>query len=143
MAYISQRQFTVSITGGSGGIATPGVWMTKGGGDLAADSNKIYPGGQKVPVIITGISEVDNITVGRAFETDRDRPMLKALRAAVGTFTATITMTDTDADFVSSQNNVVYSNSVLVGITEPEYDSASGDPAMIELEFAIPSVTST
>ena len=138
MAYISQRQFTVSIDGISG------YFMTKGGGDLAADSNKIYPGGSKVPVIITGVSEVDNITVGRAFEAVRDRPILKDLRNKVGTFVTAIKVVDTDPDFNASQGSVVtYSDAVLVGITEPEYDSASGDPAMIELEFAIPSVASS
>ncbi len=138
MAYISQRQFSVSIDG------ITGYWMTKGGGDLAADSNKIYPGGQKVPVIITGVSEVDNITVGRAFEVVRDRPILKSLRSQVGTFTTTITMVDTDPDFNASGGSIVsYAGAVLVGITEPEYDSASGDPAMIELEFAIPSVATS
>lgn len=138
MAYISQRQFSVSVSG------LDGYFMTKGGGDLAADSNKIYPGGSKIPVIITGISEVDNITVGRAFDATRDRPMLKTLRPLVGTYTTTITMVDTDPDFNASQGSIItYSNAVLVGITEPEYDSASGDPAMIELEFAIPSVASS
>ena len=138
MAYISQRQFTVSIDN----IA--GYFMTKGGGDLAADSNKIYPGGSKTPVIITGVSEVDNITVGRAFEAVRDRPILKTLRPLVGSFTTTIKVVDTDADFnATGGSTITYSNAVLVGITEPEYDSASGDPAMLELEFAIPSVASS
>ena len=135
MAFISQRQYVVTVD------RIEGKFMTKGGGSVSADSTKIYDGGTKTPAIITGISEVENITVGRAFDTSRDRAMLQTLRSQVGRFTTTIKVQETDADYVAVGNPVVYADAVLVGITEPEYDSGSGDPAMVELEFACRSVT--
>lgn len=137
MAFISQRQFIVTVDG----VGTANKFMTKGGGSVSADSTKIYDGGSKTPAIITGISEVENITVGRAFDTARDRAMLKDLRQKVGTFTTTIKVQETDSEYAAVGNPVVYADAVLVGITEPEYDSGSGDPAMVELEFACVSVT--
>ena len=137
MAFISQRQFIVTVDG----VGTANKFMTKGGGSVSADSTKIYDGGSKTPAIITGISEVENITVGRAFDNARDRAMLATLRPQVGRFTTTIKVQETDADYVAVGNPVVYADAVLVGITEPEYDSGSGDPAMVELEFACRSVT--
>ena len=135
MAFISQRQYVVTID------RIEGKFMTKSGGSISADSTKIYNGGEKTPSIITGISEVENITVGRAFDNARDRAMLATLRPQVGRFTTTIKVQETDADYVAVGNPVVYADAVLVGITEPEYDSGSGDPAMVELEFACRSVT--
>lgn len=135
MAFISQRQYVVTID------RIEGKFMTKSGGSVSADSTKIYNGGEKTPSIITGISEVENITVGRAFDTTRDRAMLTTLRTQVGRFTTTIKVQETDADYVAVGSPVVYADAVLVGITEPEYDSGSGDPAMVELEFACRSVT--
>lgn len=135
MAFISQRQYVVTID------RIEGKFMTKSGGSVSADSTKIYNGGEKTPSIITGISEVENITVGRAFDTTRDRTMLTTLRTQVGRFTTTIKVQETDADYVAVGSPVVYADAVLVGITEPEYDSGSGDPAMVELEFACRSVT--
>ena len=135
MAFISQRQYVVTVD------RIEGNFMTKGGGSVSADSTKIYDGGTKTPAIITGISEVENITVGRAFDTTRDRAMLQTLRSQVGRFETTIKVQETDADYVAVGSPTVYANAVLVGITEPEYDSGSGDPAMVELEFACRSVT--
>lgn len=135
MAFISQRQYVVTVDN------IEGKFMTKGGGSVSADSTKIYNGGSKTPAIITGISEVENITVGRAFDSSRDRAMLQTLRSQVGRYVTTIKVQETDADYVAVGNPVVYADAVLVGITEPEYDSGSGDPAMVELEFACSSVT--
>lgn len=135
MAFISQRQYVVTITG------IEGKFMTKSGGSVSADSTKIYNGGEKTPYIITGISEVENITVGRAFDSARDSAMLQKLRPLVGSFTTTINVQQTDANYVAVGKPTVYAEAVLVGINEPEYDSGAGDPAMVELEFACRSVT--
>ena len=131
----SQRQYLVNISG----IEHP--FMTKTGGNLTADSNKVYRGGKKIPDIVTGIAEVDNITVGRAYDPDTDRALIRRLRPLVNTFTATITATETNADLVSLGEATTYAECVLVGITEPEYASDSGEPANFELEFAVPSVS--
>lgn len=134
MAFISQRQFLVTVDG------VEGVFMTKSGGGVASDSTKIYDGGKKIPEIITSTPEIENITVGRSYKSGRDDVVLRTLREKVGRFVTTISVQETDADFVAVGKPVVYAEAVLVGITEPDYDSGSGDPAMLELEFACKSV---
>lgn len=138
MAFISQRQFTVTVDG------ITGVFMTKSGGGITSDATKIYSGGSEVPSIITGVPEIENITIGRAYDQGRDDAMLSTLRKQVGRFTTTITVQETDADYkTGTLKKAVYSNCKLVGITEPDYDSSSGDAAMVELEFAVSSVATS
>lgn len=140
MTFISQRQFLVSLTN----IGADNLFMTKSGGGVASDSTKIYSGGNNTPTIVTGIPEIENITVGRAYKQGRDDVLLQSLRTQVGTFTTTITVQEVNSSYaVGSLKKAVYANAVLVGITEPDYDAGSGDPAMIELEFACSSVATS
>lgn len=135
MAYSAQRQFLVTLSG------IDGKWMTKGGAGIQSDSNKIYDGGSIVPSIVTSPAEVENVTVSRAYKQERDEAILQNLRVQVGRYTTTITVQPTDADLVAVGKASVYAGAVLVGITEPDFDSSSGDVASIELEFAVVSVT--
>lgn len=134
--YMSQRQFLVDVADDD----IPGYWMQKQGGNTSADSNKFFPGGDDVPVILTGLKVTDNITISRAYDAVRDGAMLRAIRDQVGSLTTSITVTETDADLKSTGVATTYSGCVLVGISEPEYESASGDAANIQLEFAVVSV---
>ena len=135
MTYSAQRQFLVTLSG------IDGKWMSKGGAGIQSDSNKIYDGGSLVPSIVTSPAEVENITVSRAYDQTRDEPILANLRAKVGRYSTTITVQPTDQDLVAVGKPSVYSGAVLVGLTEPDFDSSSGDVASIELEFAVVSVT--
>lgn len=135
MAYSAQRQFLVSISG------IPGYWMTKSGGEIASDSNKIYDGGSLTPSIVTSPAETGNLTVTRAYDQARDEPILQNLRTKVGRYSTTVTVQPTDADLVAVGRPSVYAGAVLVSLTEPDFDSSSGDIANVELEFATVSVT--
>jgi hypothetical protein len=135
MAFSSQRQFLITVS------SVAGYFMSKNGGNVTSDSTKVYDGGAVVPQIITGPKEVENLTVSRAYDQNRDAPILERLRPQVGRFTTSITVQPTDADLVAVGKSSVYADAVLVGITEPEYESSSGDVAMFELEFAITNVT--
>lgn len=140
--YISQRQFVVTVSSNVASAPITGVFMTKTGGNSAADSTKVYGGGTKTPAIVTGITETENVTIGRAYDQVRDSAEIKTLRQWVGSLTATITVQETDADYVQTgKPKTTYTDAVLVGINEPEYESSSGDPAMMELEFAVVSAT--
>lgn len=135
MVKSSQRQFLVKVSG------IEGHFMTKTGGNVSADTSKVYDGGSITPDVLAGPAEVENITVSRAFDPQRDGSILKSLRQKVGRFTATITVTPTDRDLVALGNPVVYPNALLTGLSESDYDAASSDPATYELEFAIGSYT--
>lgn len=135
MPFSSQRQFLISVAG------IDGYFMQKSGGNITSDSNKVYDGGQVVPQIVTSPKDVDNLTIGRAYDQARDEPILQKYRPLVGRWTTTVTVQPTDADLVAVGKPSVYSNAVLVSLTEPEYDASSGDVAMFEMEFAVTNVT--
>lgn len=131
MSKSAQRQFLVSVSG------IQGYFMTKSGGNISADSNKVYDGGSLVPDVLAGPAEADNITVSKGYDPAKDARLLASLRQQVGRFTATITVTPTDRDLVAVAEPNVYPNALLVGLTEPDMDASSGDAATYELEFAI------
>ena len=135
MPYLTQRQYVVEV-------GNQGKFMMKSGGGITAESTKIFPGGSTVPVILTGHREVENITVSRTFLTGRDDVLLKEWRPKVGQQETSITiqMVDQDMNPIAPVPTYTYSGCVLVGITEADVDSSSGEPATIELEFAVADV---
>lgn len=135
MAYISQRQYQVAVAGFTE------LFMTKSGGNVTADSVKFYAGGKEVPDIVTGLRQVENITVSKAYNPDTDRALLAAARLAVGKGETTITVTETDGSLEALADAVTtYTGCVLVSVNEPEYASDSGDPAVMQLEYAVKTV---
>lgn len=130
----AQRQFLVKVSG------IDGYFMTKSGGNISADSTKVYDGGVTKPDILSATPEVENISVSRAFDQFRDGPVLAKMRGRVGRFVTTVSVTPTDRDLVAIGSPVVYSDALLVGLNEPEADASSGDAATFEMEFAVSSV---
>lgn len=131
----SQRQSLVKVSG------IEDYFASKSGGNITADSSKVYDGGQVTPDVMTGPAEADNITVSRPYDLARDEPVLRRLRKVVGTWTTTVSVTPTDKDLIATAQPQVYANAVLVGLTEPEVDASSGDAKTYELEFAVGSYT--
>lgn len=131
----SQRQSLVKVSG------IEDYFASKSGGNITADSSKVYDGGSPTPDVMTGPAEADNITVSRPYDLQRDEPVLRRLRKVVGTWVTTVSVTPTDKDLVAVGQPQVYSNAVLVGLTEPEVDASSGDAKTYELEFAVGSYT--
>lgn len=134
MAKSSQRQFLVSISG------INGLFSTKSGGAITADTSKVYDGGSLTPEVLSGSADVGNVTVSRAYDHTRDAALLSTLRAKVGRQTATISVTPADRDLVAIGSPTVYSDALLVGLTEPDSDASSADAATFELEWAIGQV---
>lgn len=137
--YLSQRQFLVEVDHDS----ITGYWMQKSGGNSSADSNKIYAGGDKTPYIVTGITDVENVTISRAYDAARDGQMLQDIRGQVGSLTTEIKVSECTVDYEpisGGVGSIVYSKCVLVGISEPEFESSSGDAAAIQLEFAVQGI---
>lgn len=131
MPKAAQRQFLVSIEG------LPGYWMTKGGGNVSADTSKVYDGGRLRPELIAAPAEPDNVTVSKAYDPGTDSVLLTQLRKEVGRRTATITVQQTDRDLVPVGLPTVYPSALLVTLTEPEFDASSGDASTWTLEWAI------
>ena len=132
MTKMAQRQSLVTIEG------LPGKWASKTGGNVSVDTTPVWDGGTERPEILASPQSAENVTVSRPFDIERDLPELARLRRLVGRLTATITVQPTDADLFPIGDATVYPDALLVTLNEPEYDAASGDAQMIELEFAIP-----
>lgn len=128
---VAQRHFLVKVAG------IGGHFMTKSGGSISSGTTKVYDGGALTPDVISSAPEAENVTVGRAFDYDRDSLLIKELRKKVGSWRTTVSVTPTTPDMVARGRATVYSDALLVGLGEPDYDSSGGDAANWTLEFAI------
>lgn len=129
----AQRQFLVKVTG----IA--GFFANKSGGEVTADASRVYDGGSLNPEVMTSPAQTGDITVSRPFDRARDYPVQRQLQSKVGTWRTTVHVTPTDEMLVATDEPTVYT-AVLTGVTPPETDAASGDPAVLELTFAVEGV---
>lgn len=130
----AQRQGLVKVSG------IDGYFMTKSGGNLSADTTKVYDGGSLTPDVLSSPAEADNVTVSRAYDDARDGNTLKRLRQQVGRLRTTVSVTPTNEDLVAIGEPTVYPNALLVGLTDLEVDASSGDAQTFELEFAVGTV---
>lgn len=111
--------------------------MTKTGGELTSDTTKVFDGGSVQPDVLAGPPQASNIVLTRAYDVDRDGPIIKALKSRVGTFQATISVTPTDRNLNVTDTPATYPNALLVSLQEPDADASSGDAATYQLEFAV------
>lgn len=130
----AQRQFTTTVSG------VVDQFASKTGGETTADTSDVWDGGRRSPEKLASPAVTSNITVSRPYRPARDAPIIARLRKRVGSFRATVNVQPTDADGVAYGPPITYANALLVRIAEPEFDAASGDAAMFELEFAVETV---
>lgn len=134
MSKAAQRQFLVRAPGFTGYFAT------KSGGNPTSEVTKAYDGGASKADTLTANAEYDNVTVGRPFDPDRDWETVRRMHPQVGRLTGPLSITPTDRDLIPVGEPMVYPEATLVGITNPEVDASSGEPATFELEFAVDDV---
>lgn len=139
MSKAANRQFLVKIDGATNGWE---YWATKSGGEVTADSNKVWDGGSLIADVLASPAEVGDLTIARPFDPDRDQPMLNQLILVVGQWRTTISVQPTYADLTAARVKPrVFSNSLLTGVREPEPDASSGDASDLELTFAVGSAS--
>ncbi|MBC8092501.1 MAG: hypothetical protein H7Y15_11290 [Pseudonocardia sp.] len=140
MAKAANRQFLIRIDGLSGGWD---YWASKSGGEVTADSNKVYDGGSLIADVLASPPEVGDLTISRPYDPDRDQAIINMLIGQVGNWRTTISVTPTYGDLttVRGVKGRVYSNALLIGVREPEPDASSGDAADYELTFAVGSAS--
>ena len=124
------RSFLITVSG------VDGFFDTKSGGNPSSGTRKYFNGGDVVPDINTDPPEYSDLVVGRAFRVGRDDRMLKAQRANVSVTEHTVRVQPTDAAGVPVGLPTTY-RGTLVGTSDPDVDSNSGDPAKAELRFAV------
>lgn len=125
----AQRHFLVAISN----IA--GTWSRKSGGEITAETTKVWDGGRRRPDVIAAPSIAGNITVGRPWDPARDAELARRLKQQVGSRYSTISITPTDVNMVALRNAEVYPDALLIRVTTPDVDASSGDAAELELEF--------
>jgi hypothetical protein len=112
-------------------------FATKSGGDKSGEATRVYNGGTDVPSVLGGVPEVADITCGAPFDPDQDQELLTQLLGLVCKWRTTITVTPVYDDYSRSRAKPrVYTEALLIGVTEPEVDAGGGDAARFELTFA-------
>lgn len=127
----TKSQSLVSVAG------LPGWWGTKTGGDTSSDTTDAWDGGANHPEKLAGRPSTANLVLSRPFKNERDRPIRARLLPVVGRWRTTVSDQGTDVDLIPVGKPDVYPNALLVRVSAPDVDASSGDPKVIELEFAV------
>lgn len=147
MGKLAQRQIVAEITPSpvtgahNRGPVFADYFAQISGGEITAAVEKVYDGGSIMPETLCAPSEIGDVTVTRFYNTDVDGPSLKTVRRMVGSVYYNVNIYDLDCGMRVYGTERVYPNALLVGLSEPEGDSASGAPATFSLTFAISEVS--
>lgn len=144
MAKASQRQIVADIKprrmgGHSKGPLFRDKFAQVSGGEISASVEKVYDGGALTPEVLCAPSEIGDITVTRHFSEEDSRALALA-RQLVGQVYYDVKVYTLDCDLQNRQADRIYTKALLVGISEPDGDSASGAPATYSLTFSVGSV---
>ncbi|HJO10346.1 MAG TPA: hypothetical protein QGH16_10855 [Verrucomicrobiota bacterium] len=142
---ISQRQIVGSIEPSLGhSIVAPKFenrFAQVTGGEITSAVEKVYDGGIKFPETLCGPADIGDITMTRHYETERDGLPIKAVRGLVGQAYYNISISELNCDLQEPGRMRLYTDALLVGMTEPDGDASSGAPAAYSLTFSIGKVT--
>lgn len=147
---VAQRQIVASIKPSEGvNVEPPPPVETDGGtayfaqvtgGEITASVEKIYIGGKLFPEVLCAPAEIGDITLTRHYDETLDKPFLSQLRQMVGRAYYNIQVDQLNCNVAIPELQRTYTHALLVGLTEPEGDAASGAPATYSLTFSIQSV---
>jgi len=109
------------------------------GGEITASVEKVFEGGKKFPETLCAPAEVGDVTLTRHYDPERDGELVAGLRGRVGSAYYNITIEETNCDLVvsGSTNNRIFTEALVVGLTEPDGDASSGAPATFSITLAI------
>src|SRR3954469_18187586 len=129
----AQRQALIKVDG------IDGFFAQKTGGEVTADANKAWNGGERRPQIVAAPPETGDVVVTRPFDPDLHQDLGERLKRQVGTWTTTLSITPTKTDLTAAKvTPTVHPNTLLTGVRMPEWDASSGDAADSELTMAVP-----
>lgn len=118
---------TVAIDG------TPlGVFDQRTGGNSSAEVTKYRPGGMARQKSRSGLPDVQDLTVSREFEFDRDNDLAKHLRTRVGKGIMTVNSQPLDNDGVPTGRPTTWVGT-LNDVDTGDEDSNSADGRMLAL----------
>lgn len=125
------HEITVSVTY-RGETRDLGVFDTWEGAGVTADNTKHRRGGMGPQVAVGGPVTIEDLTVTRDYDLDRDHQHAHWLSAAVGRARVSAHKTFLDGDGLAFGPPIVITG-ILIGYTQPDGDSDSSDVAMVGL----------
>lgn len=129
----SSRQSKVTVSATYLGVTKDlGTWDTWGGGGVTADNTKHRRGAMGAQVAVGGPKTIDDVTITRDYDLERDHQFAHWLSGAVGRAWIVATRQFLDMDGFNFGAPIVITG-VLIGYTLPEHDSDSSDVSMVEI----------
>lgn len=125
------NRITVSVTF-NGETRNLGVFDTWEGGNVTADNTKHRRGGMGPQVAVGGPVTIEDVTVSRDYDLERDHQHAHWLSTAVGRGRVSATKQYLDDDG-NNFGDVIVITGILIGYNQPASDSDSSDVAMVEL----------
>jgi len=155
MAKVAQRQVLAEIVKGNRNTVTTGAsapsfppsfrFAQVSGGEITASVEKIYEGGASRPTVLCAPAEIGDITLTAHYDDDAAATgiarSIRALRPLIGQVFYDVNIKTYDCNIEVKGTDRVYTNALLVGLTEPDGDSSSGAPATFALTFAVSDVS--
>lgn len=132
----TQQQFNITLTLNG---TDAGTWDKLTGGDPSATTVKYRPGGMVPEIDLGGPMAINDITITRNFDVNRDGPYLQPWAAACGRWRGVITQQPLDV-YGSPAGAPWVRSGVLKSVKPPEADSMGTSAAMVELSFSIDGV---
>lgn len=105
------------------------------GGDADSEDTKYRPGAMAAQLSLGGATSVSNMTVSRAFDPERDGPLLPFLLASRGLKQAVASLQPLDSDRKPYGRPIVRQGRLKM-VKTPEHDSEGNAAAMLELEIS-------
>tara|TARA_B100001094_G_C18190334_1_gene806753 strand:+ start:1277 stop:1726 length:450 start_codon:yes stop_codon:yes gene_type:complete len=146
MAKATQRQIVAEIApvqdvpGHIPGPGFPKYFATVSGGEISAAVEKVYDGNSTFPEVLCAPAEIGDITVSKFYDPDDDGSKLNSLRQLVGMTYYDINIYTLNCELKEPGSERTYAKALLVGLTEPDGDAASGAPAAYSLTFSVSTV---
>lgn len=153
MSKVAQRQIVASITpstenntevpGSPGSDNSLSYFAQVTGGEITASVEKVYIGGKLFPEVLCAPAEIGDITLTRHYDSTIDGSFLSSIRQMVGRAYYDIQIDELNCNVAVPEFQRSYPLALLVGLTEPDGDAASGAPSTYSLTFSIQTVSST
>lgn len=128
-----EDQYAVFVT--INGQPIEDTFDTLEGGEFGSDSSTHRPGGLGRQKSYGGPQTVENVTVSRVYELERDYELVKRLRPLRGKAKAVVSKQPLDIDGNKFGSPDPVYTGTLNAVRYPDFDSDSNDPGFFELEF--------
>lgn len=125
----SENQFRITLTLEGNSL---GTWDKDSGGTAGSNTTTYPPGGMAPTEAISGTQTMDTITVSRAFDLDRDGPLMATLYAARGKGAMKFKKQPLDDDG-NAYGDAIVRTGILATVAEPSTDSTSTSVGMLVL----------